>query len=133
MQLIFTVLMRQMPLYEHIYSRKVVYWLSQIGVSLPYSTPNSQLNCFSSLAPVHLSSAGSTRSVQPILRREPYLLQWAMTSHMSCKPWHPISCGRRRTSHVLQRAILGPSFFKCFWVGLQHCFLKYSSMADNHL
>ncbi len=34
-QLIFTVLMRQMPLYEHIYSRKVVYWLSQIGVSLP--------------------------------------------------------------------------------------------------
>ena len=44
MQLIFTVLMRQMPLYEHIYSRKVVYWLSQIGVSLPYSTLNSQLN-----------------------------------------------------------------------------------------
>ena len=44
MQLIFTVLMRQMPLYEHIYSRKVVYWLSQIGVSLPYSTLNNQLN-----------------------------------------------------------------------------------------
>ncbi|KAN0095227.1 MFS general substrate transporter [Hyaloscypha variabilis] len=29
--LIFTVLMRQLPLYEHIYQRKVVYWLSQIG------------------------------------------------------------------------------------------------------
>jgi ACS family pantothenate transporter-like MFS transporter len=33
LQLIFTVLMRQLPLYEHIYQRKVVYWLSQIGVS----------------------------------------------------------------------------------------------------
>ncbi|KAF2802358.1 allantoate permease [Mytilinidion resinicola] len=29
--LVFCVLMRQMPLYENIYGRKVVYWLSQIG------------------------------------------------------------------------------------------------------
>jgi hypothetical protein len=43
MQLIFTVLMRQMPLYEHIYSRKVVYWLSQIGVSLPSLTQKCHL------------------------------------------------------------------------------------------
>jgi ACS family pantothenate transporter-like MFS transporter len=33
--LIFSILMRQMPLYENIYGRKVVYWLSQIGVSVP--------------------------------------------------------------------------------------------------
>jgi MFS transporter, ACS family, pantothenate transporter len=33
-QLIFTVLMLKMPLYENIYGRKVVYWLSQAGVSL---------------------------------------------------------------------------------------------------
>jgi len=29
--LIFTVLMRQMPLYENIHGRKVVFWLSQLG------------------------------------------------------------------------------------------------------
>jgi ACS family pantothenate transporter-like MFS transporter len=33
--LIFSILMRQMPLYTNIHSRKVVYWLSQLGVSLP--------------------------------------------------------------------------------------------------
>ncbi|TVY45481.1 Pantothenate transporter [Lachnellula occidentalis] len=30
-QLIFSILLRQMPLYENIYGRKVVFWLSQIG------------------------------------------------------------------------------------------------------
>jgi ACS family pantothenate transporter-like MFS transporter len=54
-QLIFTVLMRQMPLYEHIYSRKVVYWLSQIGVSLPSLTQNCHLILFSSSVRVHSS------------------------------------------------------------------------------
>jgi MFS transporter, ACS family, pantothenate transporter len=34
MKLIFSILMRQMPFYHDIYHRKVVYWLSNIGVSL---------------------------------------------------------------------------------------------------
>jgi hypothetical protein len=33
-QLIFSILMRQMPLYENINARKVVYWLSHTGVRL---------------------------------------------------------------------------------------------------
>lgn len=34
-QLLFSVVLRQMPLYKNIHGRKVVYWLSQFGVSLP--------------------------------------------------------------------------------------------------
>ncbi|KAH7131542.1 major facilitator superfamily domain-containing protein [Dactylonectria estremocensis] len=30
--LIFTVILRQMPLYDNVYGRKVVYWLSQVGL-----------------------------------------------------------------------------------------------------
>jgi ACS family pantothenate transporter-like MFS transporter len=51
-QLIFSVLLRQMPLYKNIYGRKVVFWLSQIGVGL-----SNCVKCFlcllaCSLAPV---------------------------------------------------------------------------------
>lgn len=31
MQLIFSIILRQMPLYSDVYGRKVVYWLSNIG------------------------------------------------------------------------------------------------------
>jgi ACS family pantothenate transporter-like MFS transporter len=55
-KLIFTILMRQMPLYEHIYQRKVVYWLSQIGVSPSSPTEKSCLaDLDPSSAPVHSS------------------------------------------------------------------------------
>jgi MFS transporter, ACS family, pantothenate transporter len=31
MQLIFSIVLRQMPLYDDVHGRKVVFWLSQIG------------------------------------------------------------------------------------------------------
>jgi ACS family pantothenate transporter-like MFS transporter len=33
--ILFSVLMRQMPLYRNILGRKVVFWLSQLGVGFP--------------------------------------------------------------------------------------------------
>lgn len=59
--LVFCVLLRQMPLYSNIEGRKIVYWLSNIGVSgLDYKSPDKgdqrAANTISgSLVPVLLS------------------------------------------------------------------------------
>lgn len=48
--------MRQMPLYQNIHGRKVVYWLSQIGVSL--SLPRLALPSTIHSPSLHQSGAG---------------------------------------------------------------------------
>jgi hypothetical protein len=38
-QLIFSILLRELPVYGNIRQRKIVYWLSQAGVSLIFCFP----------------------------------------------------------------------------------------------
>jgi ACS family pantothenate transporter-like MFS transporter len=55
-QLLFSILFLKMPLYSNIEGRKIVYWLSNIGVGRPLcvSVSASQLTCL----PCHQFGAG---------------------------------------------------------------------------
>jgi ACS family pantothenate transporter-like MFS transporter len=74
--LLFSVLMRQMPLYTNIHGRTIVYWLSNIGVSRFSSHIREMarnllvMNLLRAVL-AHLSLAGLMRYVLAIPRREP--------------------------------------------------------------